>query len=83
DKPFMMREYAHSMGNSVGNLKEYWDVIYADSSICGAAIWDWVDQGLYPMKNGQWTARAYSLAQHRGARMDNGQWTIISFPLRR
>ena len=44
--PFMMREYAHAMGNSVGNLKEYWDVIYADSSICGAAIWDWVDQGI-------------------------------------
>ena len=46
DKPFMMREYAHAMGNSVGNLQEYWDVIYADSSIVGAAIWDWVDQGL-------------------------------------
>jgi len=45
-RPFMMREYAHAMGNSVGNLQEYWDVIYADSSICGAAIWDWVDQGL-------------------------------------
>ena len=51
DKPFMMREYAHAMGNSCGNLKEYWDVIYADSSICGAAIWDWVDQGLYPVHN--------------------------------
>ncbi|MBP5776521.1 MAG: DUF4981 domain-containing protein, partial [Prevotella sp.] len=46
DKPFMMREYAHAMGNSCGNLQEFWDVIYADSSICGAAIWDWVDQGL-------------------------------------
>ena len=46
DKPFMMREYAHAMGNSMGNLQEYWDVIYADSSICGGAIWDWVDQGI-------------------------------------
>ena len=52
DKPFMMREYAHAMGNSMGNLKEYWDVIYADSSICGAAIWDWVDQGL--LKDGKY-----------------------------
>ena len=52
DKPFMMREYAHAMGNSCGNLQEYWDVIYNDSSICGAAIWDWVDQGL--LKGGQW-----------------------------
>ena len=48
DKPFMMREYAHAMGNSCGNLQEYWDVIDNDSSICGAAIWDWVDQGLTP-----------------------------------
>lgn len=46
DKPFMMREYAHAMGNSCGNLQEYWDVIYSDSTICGAAIWDWVDQGI-------------------------------------
>ena len=46
DRPFLMREDAHAMGNSVGNLQEYWDIIYADSSICGVAIWDWVDQGL-------------------------------------
>jgi beta-galactosidase len=52
DRPFMMREYAHAMGNSVGNLQEYWDVIYADSSICGAAIWDWVDQGLLKKEYG-------------------------------
>jgi beta-galactosidase len=52
DRPFMMREYAHAMGNSMGNLQEYWDVIYADSSICGAAIWDWVDQGIAKKENG-------------------------------
>ena len=46
DRPFIMREYAHSMGNTLGNFKEYWDVIYADKSIMGAAIWDLVDQGL-------------------------------------
>lgn len=45
-QPFIMREYCHSMGNALGNFKEYWDVIYADSSIAGAAIWDWVDQGI-------------------------------------
>lgn len=42
----MLREYGHAMGNSMGNLREYWDVIYADPSIAGAAIWDWVDQGI-------------------------------------
>lgn len=44
--PMIAREYAHAMGNSMGHFKQYWDVIYADSSICGAAIWDWVDQGI-------------------------------------
>ena len=52
DRPFMMREYAHAMGNSMGNFQEYWDVIYADSSICGAAIWDWVDQGILKKEYG-------------------------------
>ena len=52
EKPLIAREYAHAMGNSMGNLQEYWDVIYADSSIAGAAIWDWVDQGL--AKDGYW-----------------------------
>ncbi|MDD4969376.1 MAG: glycoside hydrolase family 2 TIM barrel-domain containing protein [Paludibacter sp.] len=52
DKPVFMREYAHVMGNSGGNLKEYWDVIYADSSLTGAAIWEWVDQGLAKKKDG-------------------------------
>ena len=52
DRPFFMREYAHAMGNSMGNLQEYWDVIYDDPSICGAAIWDWVDQGLLKKENG-------------------------------
>jgi beta-galactosidase len=46
DRPVFLREYAHAMGNSVGNLQEYWDVIYSDQSIVGAAIWDWVDQGI-------------------------------------
>ncbi|MCF0191431.1 MAG: beta-galactosidase [Marinilabiliaceae bacterium] len=46
DKPLIAREYAHAMGNSMGNFQEYWDVIYSDSSIVGAAIWDFVDQGI-------------------------------------
>ncbi len=46
DRPFIMRECSHAMGNSLGNFKEYMDVFYSDSSICGIAIWDWVDQGI-------------------------------------
>ena len=44
--PFMMREFGHAMGNSLGNFQEYMQVIDADSTICGAAIWDFVDQGI-------------------------------------
>lgn len=45
-RPIMMCEYAHSMGNSTGNLKDYWDVIRAHKNLLGGHIWDWIDQGL-------------------------------------
>lgn len=46
DRPFIMCEYAHAMGNSVGNLKEYWDAIEKYHGLQGGFIWDWIDQGL-------------------------------------
>ena len=46
DRPLIMCEYAHAMGNSEGNLQDYWDVIYAQPQLQGGFIWDWVDQGL-------------------------------------
>ena len=46
EKPFFMCEYAHAMGNAVGNLQEYWDVIEKYPRLIGGCIWDWVDQGL-------------------------------------
>ena len=46
DRPIMYCEYAHSMGNSTGNLFEFWDLIRAEPQFMGAFIWDWVDQGL-------------------------------------
>ena len=42
--PYVMCEYAHAMGSSVGNLKEYWDAIRASENQLGGFIWDWVDQ---------------------------------------
>ncbi|MCQ2180759.1 MAG: DUF4981 domain-containing protein [Bacteroidales bacterium] len=46
DKPFFVCEYAHAMGNAVGNLQEYWDVFYSSDVLSGGCIWDWVDQAL-------------------------------------
>ncbi len=43
-RPLILCEYAHAMGNSEGNLKDYWDLIYQHDQLQGGFIWDWVDQ---------------------------------------
>jgi Beta-galactosidase/beta-glucuronidase len=52
-RPLIMCEYAHSMGNSTGNLYKFWDIINSSPHMQGGFIWDWVDQGLKTQdKNG-------------------------------
>jgi beta-galactosidase len=46
DRPLILCEYAHAMGNSTGNLQDYWDVIEKYPKLQGGFIWDWVDQGI-------------------------------------
>ncbi len=46
NRPFILIEYAHSMGNSTGNFQQYWDVIESNPHFQGGFIWDWVDQGI-------------------------------------
>ncbi|MCB8932512.1 MAG: DUF4981 domain-containing protein [Chthonomonadaceae bacterium] len=46
EKPFFVCEYAHAMGNAMGNFAKYWDVIERHPRLMGACVWDWVDQGL-------------------------------------
>jgi beta-galactosidase len=58
DRPLIMCEYAHAMGNSTGNLQDYWDVIEKYPKLQGAFVWDWVDQGILKTdENGEkyWT----------------------------
>ncbi len=45
-RPLILCEYSHAMGNSLGNFKDYWDVIRKYDVLQGGFIWDWVDQGL-------------------------------------
>jgi beta-galactosidase len=45
DRPMIMVEYAHAMGNSTGNFQDYWDIIEKYPKLQGGFIWDWVDQG--------------------------------------
>ena len=51
-KPLLLQEYAHAMGNSLGNFKEYWDVIRSCDGLQGGFIWDFADQAL--SHNGGW-----------------------------
>ena len=46
DRPLILCEYSHAMGNSNGNIKDYWDAIHEHERLQGGFIWDWVDQGL-------------------------------------
>lgn len=46
DKPFIMNEYAHAMGDAMGNFKDYWDAIEQYPSLGGGFIWEWCDHGL-------------------------------------
>ena len=46
DKPIVMGEYAHAMGNSLGHFDEFWNLIYEMPKLQGGFVWDWIDQGL-------------------------------------
>ncbi|MBQ5628004.1 MAG: DUF4981 domain-containing protein [Bacteroidaceae bacterium] len=50
-QPYFMCEYAHAMGNAVGNLQEYWDMVESSKYGIGGCIWDWVDQSIYDAKD--------------------------------
>ncbi|MEG1333493.1 MAG: glycoside hydrolase family 2 TIM barrel-domain containing protein, partial [Bacteroides sp.] len=54
-RPFILCEYVHAMGNSVGGLKEYWDVFENEPMAQGGCVWDWVDQSFREIDaNGKW-----------------------------
>ena len=80
DKPYFICEYAHAMGQAVGNLQEYWDLIEASTGITGGCIWDWVDQGIYdtrrirkglPLKDPK-TGLHYYTSGYDYTKMNNG-----------
>jgi beta-galactosidase len=52
-RPLIMSEYAHIMGNSLGNFKDYWDIIEHQPKLQGGFIWEWIDQSLDTVKNGK------------------------------
>lgn len=73
DKPRMLCEYAHSMGNSTGNLQDYWDIIEKYDNIIGAFIWDFVDQGIRRIddKGRMWWAYGGDLGNDKNGHHDS------------
>ena len=83
-QPYFMCEYAHAMGHSVGNLKEYWDVMESSTNGMGGCIWDWVDQAIVSYQdqkacelkvngyNKYRNGNDYPQAPHQGNFVNNG-----------
>lgn len=84
EQPFFMCEFAHAMGNAVGNFKNYWDAIYTSTAGIGGCVWDWVDQSIYKaedIKNGTllengfhkyYSGYDFSNSNHQGNFVNNG-----------
>ena len=50
-RPFLLNEYAHAMGNSLGNFDDYWKLFYGNDMLTGGFVWDWVDQAFWKNKS--------------------------------
>lgn len=73
-RPILMCEYAHAMGNSLGNLQEYWDMVYAYDNLIGGYIWDMIDQGIErTAPNGK---KYYAYGGDYGDKPNDGNFSI-------
>ena len=64
NKPYIACEYAHSMGNSTGDLVDLWDVFYNAEQLQGGFIWDWIDQGIWQDRDGGFWAYGGDFGYH-------------------
>ena len=79
DKPYFICEFAHAMGQAIGNFKEYWDIIESSTGIVGGCIWDWVDQSVYdPQLAKEHIADGYTPATIKALKSANGFDRYIS-----
>ena len=59
NRPVLTSEYAHAMGNALGNFKDYWDEIYSHRRMLGGFIWEWADEGIFKKRDDGKTMVAY------------------------
>lgn len=73
ERPYILIEYCHAMGNSCGGLKDYWDVIETHDKLQGGFIWDWVDQSFeqYDEDGERWMAMGGDLGEVEGIGTDD------------
>lgn len=71
DRPYIQCEYAHAMGNSMGNFKNYWDIIRTYDNFQGGFIWDMVDQSIYKTRENGTVVFAYGGDFGEGLPSDN------------
>lgn len=74
NRPIFFCEYAHSMGNSTGNLKEFWDIFRSMPRIIGGCIWDYKDQGL--LKTDSAGIQFYAYGGDFGEKLHDGNFCI-------
>ena len=77
DKPLLLVEYCHSMGNGPGDFKEYLDLTEAYPALCGGFVWEWCDHALYKgtAENGKamyWYGGDHGELQHDGKHRSSG-----------
>ncbi len=68
-RPFVMCEYAHAMGNSSGDISDYWELIYSNEQMMGAFVWEWADHGIR-------TERGFLYGGDFGEREHDGNFCI-------
>ncbi len=64
DKPFLMCEYCHSMGNGPGDLEDYFQIIESNDGMCGGFVWEWCDHGIYKGQSPEGKAMYYYGGDH-------------------
>jgi beta-galactosidase len=77
-QPMIQCEYAHAMGNSLGNLEDYWQAIRSHKKLQGGFVWDWVDQAVYAKdaKGRTYWAAGYDINPKRGDNSPIGDGVI-------
>ena len=81
NRPVLTSEYAHAMGNALGNFQEYWDEIYSHPRMLGGFIWEWADEGIEAVRSQRDSSVKFQVSGFRNnprAAADSSLFTLHS-----